>query len=517
MSLSRKHDTFNDSTLAMAVQIFLQGKLLGIQEFLQAPASTSDAATHDRVFTGRSQWAALLSEILPRALLAELGLSKVLLGTSGGGQFLLVLPEEFRDASNQFLEAAAKDIAALSAGAVRLLWSVTENLGDWSDVRKRLTEDMDRLRGTPAASAAHTAEFFAAPMQAVAHAEEYFAEQIGWKLRDAESVGWSPEAPGRVMPVFGEKASKHTWSLTWGNADSIPFARHAAPNENSTEPASTADLAARSAGLPTWGVLRGDVDHFGIRIRRAQTIEEHIQLAVMFKQFFAGELEVLCSTPEFWQRVTVLYSGGDDFAVYGSWDALLGVARELDRLFRRFAEQNLKDFVGPEGKTITMSLALAPALDASIGTVFEEAGQRLEAAKSADKDCIWVLGRTLEWKQFAEASELKDSLMRMVAEFGCSPQYLRDLCGIYRETQTKVSRRQARRQGGERPWRYHRRIRRILSASRAVRHTPARQRGEYEKARTALIADLIGRSAVTVKLRPAGRVALEWARLAAEA
>jgi hypothetical protein len=42
-------------------------------------------------------------------------------------------------------------------------------------------------------------------------------------------------------------------------------------------------------------------------------------------------------------------------------------------------------------------------------------------------------------------------------------------------------------------------------------------RPDYQKARTALIADLIGRSAVTVKLRPAGRVALEWARLSSEA
>jgi CRISPR-associated protein Csm1 len=495
----------------MAVQIFLQGKLLGIEEFLLSPASTSGNEEHDRVFTGRSQWAALLSEILPRALLAELGLAKILLGTSGGGQFLLVLPEEFRDAAHQFLEAAAGDISALTAGAVRLLWTATENLGDWSDIRKRLTDGMERLRGTPAAAG------FTAPSAPISDAESYFAEQIGWKLRDAESVGWSPEAPGRVLAGTEPVAPKYTWSLTWGNADSIPFARHAAPNESGTAPASTAELASRAVGLPTWGVLRGDVDQFGIRIRRAQTIEEHIQLAVMFKQFFAGELEVLCSMPEFWQRVTVLYSGGDDFAVYGSWDALLSLARELDRLFRRFTEQNLKDFAGPEGKTITMALALAPALDASVASVFEEAGQRLEAAKSADKDCIWLLGRTLEWKQFSEASDLKDLLIRMVSEFGCSPQYLRDLCGIYRETQSKISRRQARRQGGERPWRYHRRIRRILSASRAARQGGLRQRGEYEKARTALIADLIGRSAVTVKLRPAGRVALEWARLAAEA
>ena len=78
----------------------------------------------------------------------------------------------------------------------------------------------------------------------------------------------------------------------------------------------------------------------------------------MFKQFFAGELEVLCSMPEFWRKVTVIFSGGDDFAVYGAWDSLIGLARELERLFHRFAETNLKDFAGPEGKTISMALAL---------------------------------------------------------------------------------------------------------------------------------------------------------------
>jgi CRISPR-associated protein Csm1 len=249
-------------------------------------------------------------------------------------------------------------------------------------------------------------------------------------------------------------------------------------------------------------------------LRRSQSVEEHIALSVLFKQFFAGELEVLCSMPEFWRKVTVIYSGGDDFAVYGAWDALIGLARELERLFHRFTEHGLKDFTGPEAKTISMALALAPAIDASLGAVFEEAGERLEAAKSADKDCVWLLGRTLEWKQFAEAADLKDSLMRMTVEFGCSPQYLRDLCGIYRETQAKMSRRQARRMGGERPWRYHRRITRILGS--AGQNRGVRER-DFQKARTALIADLIGRSGVTVKLRPAGRVALEWARLSAEA
>ncbi len=482
------------------MQIFLQGKLLGIENFLLAPAG----GERDHAFTGRSHWVSLLGEILPRALLAELGLAKILLGSSGGGQFLLVLPEEVRSSADVFLAAAAKEIAALSDGVVKLIWSVTENLGDWSDVRRRLNEQMSRLRGTP-----WSEESASSASGPAADAEAYFEGQLGWKLRDAETVGWSSDTPGRILVGEG----KHAWSLT-GSPESLPFARHAAPNDAGTEPASTSTLAARAAGLGTWGVLRGDVDNFGIRIRRAQTIEEHIQLSVMFKQFFAGELEVLCSMPEFWRKVTVIYSGGDDFAVYGAWDALIGLAREMERLFRRFTETNLTDFSGPEGKTITMALALAPAEDASLGSVFEEVGRRLEAAKSADKDCIWLLGRTLEWKQFSEAADLKDLLLRMVTDFGVSAQYLKDLCGIYRETQSKMSKRQARKMGGERPWRYHRRIRRILSAARPSMG-PAR--GDYQKARTALIADLIGRSAVTVKLRPAGRVALEWARLSAEA
>src|ERR1700747_3384427 len=116
----------------MSLQIFLQGKLLGIDEFLYSPTQND----HDQVFTGRSHWISLLSEVLPRALLAELGLAKILLGSSGGGQFLALLPEESRHAAALFLEAAAQEIATLSDGSLKLLWSVTENLGDWSDVRR---------------------------------------------------------------------------------------------------------------------------------------------------------------------------------------------------------------------------------------------------------------------------------------------------------------------------------------------------------------------------------------------
>jgi CRISPR-associated protein Csm1 len=469
----------------MSVQILLQGKLVGVEDFLPAGQPA------EPLLAGRQRWVSLLSEILPRALIAELGLSKMLLGSSGGEQFLVVLPEEARNKAEDFLAAVRAGIRQLTENRLELFWAITENLGDWTVVRKRLNEEFQRKQGTPLASTG-----FAGAAGVPESDAEYF-ENLGRELRDAVSVGWSPEAPAIMLTTGG----KHSWTIGT-SPDSVPLARHTALTDDGRDAATAPVLAARAEGMPVWGVLRGDVDSFGIRMRRLQSIEEYVQLSVLYKQFFAGEVEVLCSLPEFWRKVNLLETGGDDFAVYGAWDALIGFARELQRLFQRFTEEHLKDFPGPEGKTITMALALAPELDTPLGSVYGRARDRLEIAKSSDKDCFYLLGRTLEWKQLADAAELKDELTAMVREFGVAPQYIRDLCGIYRETRRAPGSKRV-----ERPWRFHRRLLRILGSSRAR---------DFQKARAGLIADLVGKNPANIKLRPSGRVALEWARLSTE-
>src|SRR5512146_1138711 len=137
----------------MPEQILLQGKILGTEEFLLAgPAEGRSArSAGEDLLAGRSQWITLLCEVLPRALLAELGLARILLGSSGGGQFLVVLPGEAREPAEDFLTAAARQISELSAGHVRLVWGVTDNLGDWAVIRRRLNEDIQRRRNAPLA------------------------------------------------------------------------------------------------------------------------------------------------------------------------------------------------------------------------------------------------------------------------------------------------------------------------------------------------------------------------------
>ncbi len=484
----------------MSVQLLLVGQLAGMEEFLLAPPGSEEAAVAgaggQHSLAGRSQWAALLSEVIPRALLAELELPKILLGSSGGGRFLLVLPADAAEKARQFLESAAGEIQQMSHGYLRLLWAATENLGDWSVVRRRLAEEFERQRTewpTP-----QTFEPFQAPE--VPEGDAYFPE-LSQALWQAETVGWAPETPARILTGAG----KYTWGLTPGRAqETIALARHMAPSDDGREPADLPTLAGRAQGRPLWGMLRGDADNFRIRMRRAQTIEEYVQLWILYRQFFAGELEVLCSQPEFWRKVTILYTGADAFAVYGAWDVLAPLAREMQRLFHRFSEENLKEFPGPEGKTISMAVALATEPEATLASVYQEAGRLLALAKAADKDCIHYLGRTLEWKQLADAAELKETLARMGGEGVASRHMLNELSRFYRKAGSRPNPEAERL---ERPWRFQRRLHRVLAG--------ARER-EVQKLRAHLASEMASRGAAQVRLRPPGLVALEWARLSTE-
>src|ERR1051326_323236 len=482
----------------MPEQILLQGKILGTEEFLLAGSEgRSVRSAGEDLLAGRSQWITLLGEVLPRALLAELGLARILLGSSGGGQFLVVLPETAREAAGNFLHAAGQQINELSGSHVKLIWGITDNLGDWAVIRRRINDAIDRQRHAPLSDTGAWA-FQPFSQTARSDADSYFAKELGPKVRQASRIGWSPENPGRIALEEG----KHSWPLTSNlSPDGIIMARHAAPSDDGKSAAPVQTLGRRAQGRSIWGLLRGDVAHFALRLRRVHSIEEHVPLSVLYKQFFAGELEVLCSLPEFWRKVSIIYAGGDDFAVYGAWDALIALAREVQPLFHRFTEENLKEYPGAEGKTISMAIALAPETYSPLAAVYEQAGRNLELAKAADKDCIYLLGRILEWRHLADAADLKDTVTRLVHEFRMSRQFLYQLRSFYR--------RDAYGEGVERQrtWRFQRRFNRILSGTRDR---------EFQKLRTHLISELGGKKSAEVKLRPAGLVALEWARLVTE-
>src|SRR5207248_5350593 len=133
----------------MSLQVFLQAQLLGTEEFL---SSRSCEPYDDNDLIGRCAWLNLFCEVLPRALLAELRLSRMLLGSSSAEQFLLVLAEEDVPRANAVLARVADAITELSRGALRLVWASTENLGAWPIARKRLDDALAARTLAPLAS-----------------------------------------------------------------------------------------------------------------------------------------------------------------------------------------------------------------------------------------------------------------------------------------------------------------------------------------------------------------------------
>jgi len=463
----------------MSVQVFLQGKLLGIEDFLLSSGQEPTS------LVGRSRWVSLLSEVLPRAILTELGLSPLLLGSSGGGQFILVLPAEFVARAEKILDAARIQAHAMSGGTLKLVWASTENLGEWPIVRRRLNAQMTARRGAPlrGLGARDLVPFDSEPETAD---DSYFVTYLVHALDTAERVSWSASEPAKILP--GE-LGEHQWPLEGAG---IPVSRH------------RADFAPGTR----LGVLVGDVDNFATRLRRLETIEDFIQTSLMYKQFVAGELQLaLMALPNLADRVTVLYSGGDDFAVYGAWDSLILLAREIHRVFRLHAETNLKDLPGNEAKTVTMALAVAPEADAPLVDVYAAARHNLDVAKTGARDSFFLFGRSLEWKLLDDAEELKKMMLRLVRDFDCSPQFLNELRTFYREGTGSATRRRAVR--FDQPWRFYRRLARTLEPTVKSR----RQEREFEKLTSTVMKEFIGKQAGQTRLRPSGRVALEWAQM----
>src|SRR5215471_1501052 len=195
----------------MPEQILLQGKILGTEEFLLAAHAEgrSVRSAGEDLLAGKSQWITLLSEVLPRALLAELGLARILLGSSGGGQFLVVLPGEAQAAADALLGAAAAQISELTGGVVQLIWAATDNLGDWAVIRRRLNDQLESRRNAPLHRIGAAAfQPCAAPVST--DADQYFAKELGSKIREASRIGWSPENSGKISAGEG----KHSWPVT---------------------------------------------------------------------------------------------------------------------------------------------------------------------------------------------------------------------------------------------------------------------------------------------------------------
>lgn len=180
-----------------------------------------------------------------------------------------------------------------------------------------------------------------------------------------------------------------------------------------------------SGGIPRLGVLRADVDNLGAAFLagfpdRYTTLTRMAALSRQLSLFFKHDINALCRgevngigeqdhvkfslfhTPKKEARkVHIIYSGGDDIFLVGSWDDILELAVDLYRAFQRFTGGKLHFSAG-----VGLFKSRHPVADMA-----RQAGRLEDAAKATPgKDSLSLFGisddamrvETYPWQDFIE-------------------------------------------------------------------------------------------------------------------
>lgn len=181
------------------------------------------------------------------------------------------------------------------------------------------------------------------------------------------------------------------------------------------------DFAEKAKGVERLGILRMDVDNLGqlfIRGFRWADKEAKImgslsRVATLSRQlnlFFSGHLMQLLADDH---QVQIIYAGGDDLFLIGSWDALPDVARRIEQAFGLYAAGN-SDFTISGG--ISMVRGKYPISHAAelAGGAEEKAKElrRQVNGKEREKAAFCMLETAIGWEDFSAVEALRDQLIQ---------------------------------------------------------------------------------------------------------
>jgi len=177
------------------------------------------------------------------------------------------------------------------------------------------------------------------------------------------------------------------------------------------------DMARNAEGSPYWACLRMDVDDlgliFGTGLGERYSISRVATLSHLVTLFFEGYINHLAEKVDpHREHLYLIYSGGDDLLLIGSWNYVLDAAQRIREDFRRFTANN---------PSLSMSGGISlhrekfPLYQAAAS-----AGDALEAAKSfrrgdgREKDAFSFFGVVVTWEDVEWMRHWADTLKRLI-------------------------------------------------------------------------------------------------------
>ena len=185
------------------------------------------------------------------------------------------------------------------------------------------------------------------------------------------------------------------------------------------------DFDKHAKGIQRMGVLRLDVDNLGeifirgLKFRRETGSKEEMgslsRVAALSRQlhlFFTGYLMELLKP---YKRSQIIYSGGDDIFIIGSWDELPEVADEIRREFQRYCANNRAFTLS--GGLIMVDGKYPISRAADLAGEAESRAKALERNKR-EKDAISLLGTTIGWEEYPHALKLREQIEAIIEKTG---------------------------------------------------------------------------------------------------
>jgi CRISPR-associated protein Csm1 len=180
----------------------------------------------------------------------------------------------------------------------------------------------------------------------------------------------------------------------------------------------TFEEMAENPNFSRLGVLRMDVDNLGFIFQKGisperATLSRFAALSRSFDYFFSGYLNTIWEETQP-DRSFIVYSGGDDLFIAGSWDATIALAKKIQTDFREFTCYNTA--FGISGG-IALLPAKYPIMKGAEESAEEEHKAKKHSVRKVDKNAVSFMDMPLNWeKEFPVVEKLKTEIFRLTNE-----------------------------------------------------------------------------------------------------
>lgn len=185
------------------------------------------------------------------------------------------------------------------------------------------------------------------------------------------------------------------------------------------------------------GVLKADVDRLaeilfnGLGERRSAALTATLSESLTL--FFGGWLDQICAEDFYRNKVYVLYAGGDDLLIIGTWDVMPQLAARIASDFARYTGENPDVHLSAGISMVGGKEPLHAAIEAA-DSALKQAKRYPFGSSQAKKNAITFIGNTFEWPDFVEVQQWQERLVALIAT-GAPKSLLMTLLQIYTQYQ----------------------------------------------------------------------------------